>query len=626
MSEESTPARQIVEALGTAWTTFGLYPNPEEQDAFSRSLEAVRGAAVGSFQLGVGPGHFTVAGETIETDREGPERLARQCYLHEIETVRIGPSLPASDLLTLFRILSQDEQHIRSVGGVDMVLKRDGAGSISTVQKPILKEASAPIERPDEVQEVIDQPDAATFAAQLLREARAGSLPEMFISRYLGVLGAVAEDDVTGREEVVRSFVEAFFHFDEPQQVEVFRELLNRRQDASIRMFIDQFAGHELARMAPRLDPSALGMLMEYAQVSTDQADKRPDELLALLGSPEALDSARMTVAARIQERIGDVAEAAEAVGTSFDSIRGQMPDSRRLFFDALEAFRAILHVENREPRFSRLIRIWTGKMSAAIRRGEIRRAELWLHAGLDNPTYPPERRSDVLAAVELLAASDSSRMVVEAGVAGEGERAYRLLHGLGAPAVNALVDMLSEEQDAGRRRAMLEGLTQAAQANPLPILSRLEGAPWYLARNLAGPLGRSGHPEVGPELGKLLDHNDHRVRLEATRSLVTLLGEDSVPYLEKALADESRAVRHAALGLLTARRSEASQAALARALERDALEPSEKERIIESFGPELTAEAYAALARLARQRVALSGSARSLRATAQEALRKAEG
>ncbi|MFQ5966389.1 MAG: HEAT repeat domain-containing protein [Acidimicrobiia bacterium] len=623
MTDDAVPAREVVEALGTAWGIFGLYPNAEEQDAFARSLDAVRAAIDESLQLGVGPGHFTLEDEAVETEREGTERLARQCYLHQIETIRISPGLRSSDLMAFFRVLNLEEERVRAIGGVDTVLKRDGVSTLSTFQKPLLREVPPPIDRSSDVQGVIDETDAASFAQQIVVKAEEGSLADVFIGKYLDVLGQVAEDDISGREEVVRTFVEAFFHLDDPQQVEVFRELLGQRENASIGMFIDQFAGHELARMAPRLDPSALGMLMEYARVSTDQADRRPDELLALLETPEALDSARVTVTARIQERMGDVAEAVEAVGTSFDSIRDQMPETRRLFFDALETFRAMLHVEHREARFQRLVRIWTGKIGSAVRRGQYRQAELWLHAGLDNPTYPSAQESEVEMAVTTLAASDITRRLVEAAVEGDPDRPFRLLQALGPEAVNVLIDMLADEEDANRRRAMLEGLEQSANRDPSPIVARLDDAPWYLARNLAMPLGRSGHPEVAEALAGLLQHEDHRVRLEAVRSLVTLLGDDAVPYLAQAEEDDYSVVRQAAVGLLAGRDTPEARAALLAALESPTLETDEKKRIIELLARDLTPEVTQTLEQLAGQRLALSGSTRSLRAAAQKALRR---
>lgn len=623
MTDTAGPAQAVVEALGTAWTIYGLYPDPEQQDAFGRSLEAVRSAIAGSLTLEVGPGHFLVEGEVVETDREGADRLARQCYLHQIETIRISPPLRSTDLTAWFKTINREEEPVRAAGGVDAALKRDAVTGISVVQRPLLRERPVPIERPLSVQEVIEEDDPAKFAAQLVAAAEGGSLADTFRTRYLAVLSEVAEEDVLGREEVVRSFVEAFFQFDEEQQVELFASLLEHRDDPAVQMIIDQFAGHELAQMAPRLNASALAMLMDYAQITSDQADRRPEELAALLRSPEALDTARSTIAARIQERIGDVAEAVEAIGDSFDSIRTQMPEVDRLFFDALGGFRALLHVEQREARFHRLLRIWTGKITAAVRSGEFRRAELWLHAATDNPTYALERRDDVDAALNQLARSDVSKMLVEAAIDDDPELAFRLLLALGPGAVSVLIDLLAEEEDASRRRVMLDGLTLAATRDPTPIVRRLADAPWYLARNLAGPLGRSHHPEVEEPLAELLTHGDHRVRLEATRSLVTLLGDDAAPYLQRALEDNSAVVRQAAAGLLAGRGTADAQRVLVEALRSSRLDSAEKERIVRLLGDNLTPEAAEALQRLAAQRLVLSSSGRSLRAAAQEALRR---
>ena len=622
-------AEAVVDAVGAAWSTYGLYPDPEQQDAFVRALDAVQAAVrLSPLTLEVGAGHLMYEGAVVDTEREGSDRFARQCYVHEIESLRFSPELVAPDLITLFRTLNREHRQIRAAGGIDSVLKRDGVAGISAVQRPLLKDVGELIVRSDEVEAVIGQDDPEAFAQALMEEAvDLETLADLFLERYQEVLGEVTDADVTGRELVVRAFVEAFFHFPEVERLAVFRHLTSYLEDPSIRMLIDQFAGHELARLAPHLDETAFATLMEYARLSTDMADRRSDELLALMPTPGMVEAARSTVAASVQKTLGEVDEVVEAVGESFQSIRGQMPDPRHLFFDALEMFRAMLHVEERDARFSRLLRIWTGKIDASIRRGEYRRGELWLHTAIDHPTYDEDRGPEIESTLAQFAASDASRQLIEAGIeASDPSAAFKLLLQLGPEAVGVLIDRLTEEQDAARRRVMLDGLTEAARRDPAPIVDRLEGAPWYLARNLAVPLGRSGHSGVTESLVGLLHHDDHRVRLEAARALVTLLGDGSVEYLAGALSDESSVVRQAAAGLLAGRDTQLAQDRLAEALFSSGLDASEKVKIIELLGDDLHPESAVAIQKLAGQKIVLSAGGRSLRSAAQDALKRRGG
>ncbi|MDH3193430.1 MAG: hypothetical protein OEM40_03830, partial [Acidimicrobiia bacterium] len=64
----------IVEALGTAWTVFSLYPDPESQPAFRRAVELLQEASGDGAHLDLDSSGFSYAGEPVITDREGAER------------------------------------------------------------------------------------------------------------------------------------------------------------------------------------------------------------------------------------------------------------------------------------------------------------------------------------------------------------------------------------------------------------------------------------------------------------------------------------------------------------------------------------------------------------------------
>src|SRR3990172_13089880 len=102
MAKIVSPPAVLVDALGAAWAIYGLYLDPEAQPAFRRALETITTAVVESVTLEVGPGSFLFEGEGLEVHREGLDRLARRCYLHNPALVRAMGGTTETDLVRRF--------------------------------------------------------------------------------------------------------------------------------------------------------------------------------------------------------------------------------------------------------------------------------------------------------------------------------------------------------------------------------------------------------------------------------------------------------------------------------------------------------------------------------------------
>ena len=626
MAKIVSPPAVLVDALGAAWAIYGLYPDPEAQPAFRRALEIITTAVVESVTLEVGPGSFLFEGEELEVHREGSDRLARRCYLHNLELVRVMVGTTERDLVRLFSVLAESDAVVAEAGGVEAALLRAGVEKVAVVQRALLRKAGeeepAPNRDPEVEQLLAEAADPRGFAAAIVQEA--GGDPElaarMFEELYLDIRGRVADDDVEGRERVVQAFVESFFFFPEEPQAVFFRRLVERRDHEPFQQFLDQFAGHELVRLAPKLDPDGFAALLDYARVASDQADRRPEELLGLLQTPDALDSARAVVAGKIGERLGELANARSVSSAALERIETQRPDSRRYFYDALDVFRGLLHVEERDPKFARLLRIWTGKVSAAIRRAEFRRAELWLRSAIDAPTYSAARRSGVENALDHLAESDALNQVLAAAGSDPSGSAVRILRAFGNRALGRLVQMLGEAEEGTQRRVLLDVLAQVSAPDPTPILERLNDSRWFVVRNLTIVLGRTGNPATLPGLAKAFEHPDHRVRVEALRAIAAFHPPDLGSYLEQALADPQEGVQMAAIGFLGNQQGVEADRALIDALEAKSTRLDARLRIIKALSKRPAAQA--ALGRLAHRRLLFSASGRQLRDAAREAVR----
>lgn len=626
MPSKGDTASQLIEALGAAWSIHGLYPDPEEQEAFVRAVNDVPTGDTEPFTVAVGPGAFIVDGEEFRTERQAAERLAVRLFVHSVELLRFAEPPSTRDVVRFFNILAKEPEAVTDAGGVGAGLARDGVTAFQVVERSELGDygGGEDIERDDEVSEVMAEGvDPATFAADLMAEA--GDNPDhaakAIHDRYHDVLGRVSTDDVAGREEVVQAFVEAYFHLPEEVQVPVVEAFLSNHENTADRAFLDQFAGHELARMSTRLDGQAMALLMDYANVVTDpEADARSGELLALIEeAPSAVDSARQAIASHMSDRFGSMVD---GPGDGEPTYRFEVPDSTGYFFTVLEVFRDLLCVEDRDERFGRLMRIWSGKVLGSLRNGEFRRAELWMRAVRDNPTFPHSREAAVNAALDSLVGPEMIEQLARYYVGLEDRTpVLRLMALSGHRLADPLVDELAAAEVASVRRVLTEMLGIVAAGEPTRITSRLSDPRWYLVRNMAVALRRSGRPEAFQPLCGLLEHDDYRVRVEAVRGVALLGGDEAIQGIVDALDDEEDAVRTAAIASLGTRESEQAERALIDALDSPQLTPEQRKRAVQLIGRDPTPEARDLLNQLAGRRFALTGAARVVRDAARETL-----
>lgn len=619
-----TASVAVVEALGTAWTVHSLYPDPETQPAFRRAVESLRGAAAAPLTLDIDVAGFLSGGSPVAADREGADRLAKRCYLHHVESLTVQSPPSEAEVARLFAALDREEAAAMASGGIEAALRRGGVSSFGVVQRTQLATGAQEqiIDRDPAVRDVLEHVLTAEEFARQLQEAAGDDpdrLADVVAEQFHDLVGKVTEEDVAGREAVVQAFVEAFFYFDEPQQISVFRRFLSSDENFD-RVFLDQFAGHELAKLAPRLDSQGLSLLLDYARVATDQADGRPQELLGILRSPEALKSMREVAAAKVQERLSSIDQAALAGDKFLAVVRDRFPDPQRYFYDALEVFRGLLAVETRDRRFSRLMRIWVGKVSESVRRQQFRRAELWLRAATNKPTYSPDRQQEIDEALSTMSTTELMAIIVEAA-GNNDESAAKILSALGSRAANSLLDLLAGEESAPRRRVLMRVLATVASQNPAPLIGRLGDERWYVVRNILWALREAG-AEIQPgAVVPALSHPDHRVRIEALKVMAGAAPAEAVPHLEHALRDQSTEVRSVSLTLLGASPGERAEQGLIAAASDRRLNLAERIVAIEALGERGTPPAEAALGRLGGRRLVLSSAARAVRGAARSAL-----
>jgi HEAT repeat protein len=190
---------------------------------------------------------------------------------------------------------------------------------------------------------------------------------------------------------------------------------------------------------------------------------------------------------------------------------------------------------------------------------------------------------------------------------------------------VDDLVEMLATEESSGTRRVLIDLLVGVARDDVKRFIPHLEDERWFVVRNLAIILGRSGHHRVGPQLRTLLKHSDHRVRVEAVRGLV-LIGDGAVDVLVGALGDSHERVRQNALNLLRTQQLAGSEAVIVDAINGDGIGTGERQGLVEVLAGVGTPSARAALEDLAGRKVVLRPAQRAVRDAARAALEKERG
>ena len=100
-------------------------------------------------------------------------------------------------------------------------------------------------------------------------------------------------------------------------------------------------------------------------------------------------------------------------------------------------------------------------------------------------------------------------------------ETLERLAPEVGVAAIPLLLDALADAEDRGVRRRLLELVARFGNAVTPHALSRLDGAPWYVQRNLLRLMQLLSEPPAEAVASRFAQHEDIRVRIEGLRLLL---------------------------------------------------------------------------------------------------------
>jgi len=617
----------LVDALGTAWRAFTLYEDPRHLEVFRRCMAMLAKTPRYPWRVDVAPKGFVLNGLEVPSTRQATERLAKRVFSHGIGAIVITAPPDGDDLMHVFDIISTSAEALEATGGVEAALERRHVNAIALPLQDILVERGGPPglrERSTEWFLGYDG-DPEPFVNRMLEESRddAEKLATSFTEEYSKVYGLIEAGDHWGREEVVHAFVDAFFYLPQDHQAQLLKDLLSQPDREEFLLFLDQFSNQELSEMVKQLTPDAHPLLLEYCRVAADQVGgQRQEDLLKFVDDAQKPSSTQEAVSERIESVLHNAEDNAEdgTVG-AIARLRAACPGVEEHLAKGFDVLAGLLAVVDDEDAFRRLARVWSARVTGAIRLDRLDLADDWFEAVTAAAEHSAERRKTLLQVLSTQVDSDVAmrlaELLTDGETSGPGTTVRRA-----APlfAVDGLVEQLGFEEDQTRRRKLIEALVAVAQFNVAPLVRHLDDARWYVVRNIILILGRSRHAEVAERLRPLRSHGDHRIRREALRALHHLLGNDVVDIELAALTDANDAVRRQALLLLRDSPDSQVDSALTERLKAK-ISTEEKLQVVATLAQRPTSQARSILSRLASKPFALSTQSRALRSAARRAL-----
>jgi len=613
-------AQELVQALAVAWGGVQLYPDPVAVPAFVNAVDTIGEFADSSVVLVVGVEGFSADGEPVESSHRAAERLAQALFARRVETLAVLSAPSSQELTRFFQLVAGEVDEL----DIDLPtrLQAEGLISIAVLGRDLLEErtedqeimAEPGVQRHPDVQAMFEEGSVRQLAERIMALSPAEAAAE-FVDSYRTAYGQVDAADPAGLQRVAQTFVDAFFRLEHHYRAGVFEAVLDARDEAPFRNFLDQFSADELSELATAVDNAALPLLVEYARVVTEMQGRDPGLVKQVMGAGDS--GTRRAVAGTVGIHLARFLENDTEDAGSIESVAAEVAALNQTPREGWVVLGDLLTIEDRAERLRRLLRIWVAKLGGAIKSKDFPEAVEWLGA-LNGVDVDPQLLDD---AYDQMATEQVLEALTEAD-APYREVRDRLLHELASRAGSRVLEQLAVEEDPGRRRMLIDIVGEMARVDLPAIVPGLSDPRWYVVRNLAIALGKSGRKAAGEPLARLAKHEDHRVRIEALRALLPCVGAVAVGQLVSALADEHIRVRGAATYLLATLDDEDVLPALREALS-DVDRPVElRIAVVEALGRRADEGSRELLEDVAQSGTRLSPSARALRSAARGALR----
>jgi len=185
-------------------------------------------------------------------------------------------------------------------------------------------------------------------------------------------------------------------------------------------------------------------------------------------------------------------------------------------------------------------------------------------------------------------------------------DAAMTYLKSLDKISIAPLCYLLSELKNIKARRIVTEALVILGKADVRVLSRHLEDPRWYFVRNIIHILGRIGDRSSVEPLGKVLNHQDIRVRREAVRALGTIGGHQARDLLIRVLEDSDSSIRTTSARTLSAMKDPSAVEALLTAVNKKVFfnrAPAEKKEFFHILGDNGGKQVEEVLIRILRKR-----------------------
>lgn len=180
-------------------------------------------------------------------------------------------------------------------------------------------------------------------------------------------------------------------------------------------------------------------------------------------------------------------------------------------------------------------------------------------------------------------------------------EDVLAILSRAGSNATQLLLDQLVGAPTFAERRAYMMALGKLGEGTS-NVIAMLNHHQWYVVRNVADLIAELGIEEAIPELGKVADHEDARVRKSVAIALARIGTPAAARHLHVSLRDEDPQVRMTVAGELRGSGLSGLIMPLANELEQEE-DPKIREELCRALGRIGTPEAVRTLENVARRK-----------------------
>jgi HEAT repeat protein len=200
------------------------------------------------------------------------------------------------------------------------------------------------------------------------------------------------------------------------------------------------------------------------------------------------------------------------------------------------------LALERDRHQFDQVAEVWVESMREALRDRADRRVRELLTAVEGIKVPGDDRAFSAVFVPATLRADVIVSLMTDPEKEGRAS-AVQMLEPFGEWGIEALFDQLAEENDRGRRAALLGVIRSLVPGRIGAVAARLGDHRWYVVRNAVNVLRHTGDPQVLDLLAGAAQHESDPVRREAVWGLVSG-GPAALPHLVAAASSSDGSVR----------------------------------------------------------------------------------